>query len=53
LKGKGAIECGPEQSKAFAELKDYIEKMQYYPHLRRRNHFSYTWQSQRLQSALL
>jgi hypothetical protein len=27
LKGKGAIEWGPEQSKAFAELKDYIEKM--------------------------
>jgi hypothetical protein len=27
LKGKGAIEWGPKQSKAFAELKDYIEKM--------------------------
>jgi hypothetical protein len=27
LKGKGAIEWGPEQSKSFAELKDYIEKM--------------------------
>jgi hypothetical protein len=27
LKGRGAIEWGPEQSKAFAELKDYIEKM--------------------------
>jgi hypothetical protein len=27
LKGKGAIEWRPEQSKAFAELKDYIEKM--------------------------
>jgi hypothetical protein len=27
LKGKGLIEWGPEQSKAFAELKDYIEKM--------------------------
>jgi hypothetical protein len=27
LKGKGTIEWGPEQSKAFAELKDYIEKM--------------------------
>jgi ribonuclease HI len=27
LKGKGTIEWGPEQSKAFAELKEYIEKM--------------------------
>jgi ribonuclease HI len=27
LKGKGAIERVPEQSKAFAKLKDYIEKM--------------------------
>jgi hypothetical protein len=27
LKGKGNIEWGPEQSKAFAELKEYIEKM--------------------------
>jgi hypothetical protein len=27
LKGKGTIEWGPEQSKAFAEFKDYIEKM--------------------------
>jgi hypothetical protein len=27
LKGKGVIEWGPEQSKVFAELKDYIEKM--------------------------
>jgi hypothetical protein len=27
LKGKGVIEWGPEQSKAFAEFKDYIEKM--------------------------
>jgi hypothetical protein len=27
LKGKGAIEWGTEQRKAFAELKDYIEKM--------------------------
>jgi hypothetical protein len=27
LKGKGTIEWGPEQSKVFAELKDYIEKM--------------------------
>jgi hypothetical protein len=27
LKGKGVIEWGPEQSKAFAELKDYIKKM--------------------------
>jgi hypothetical protein len=27
LKGKGKIEWGPEQSKAFAELKEYIEKM--------------------------
>jgi hypothetical protein len=27
LKGKGNIESGPEQSKAFAELKEYIEKM--------------------------
>jgi ribonuclease HI len=27
LKGKGKIEWGPEQSKAFAELKAYIEKM--------------------------
>jgi hypothetical protein len=27
LKGKCKIEWGPEQSKAFAELKEYIEKM--------------------------
>jgi hypothetical protein len=27
LKGKGKIEWGPEQSKAFAELKAYIEEM--------------------------
>jgi hypothetical protein len=27
LKAKGKIEWGPEQSKAFAELKEYIEKM--------------------------
>jgi hypothetical protein len=27
LKGNGKIEWGPEQSKAFAELKEYIEKM--------------------------
>jgi hypothetical protein len=27
LKGKGKIEWGPEQSKAFAELKTYIEEM--------------------------
>jgi hypothetical protein len=27
LKGKGKIEWGPEQSKAFTELKEYIEKM--------------------------
>jgi hypothetical protein len=27
LKGKGTTEWGPEQSKAFAELKQYIEKM--------------------------
>jgi hypothetical protein len=27
LKGKGKIEWGPEQSKAFTELKAYIEKM--------------------------
>jgi hypothetical protein len=27
LKGKGKIEWDPEQSKAFAELKEYIEKM--------------------------
>jgi hypothetical protein len=27
LKGKEKIEWGPEQSKAFAELKEYIEKM--------------------------
>jgi ribonuclease HI len=27
LKGKGTIEWGPEQSKAFAELKGYIENM--------------------------
>jgi hypothetical protein len=27
LKGKGKIEWGPEQRKAFAELKEYIEKM--------------------------
>jgi hypothetical protein len=27
LKGKGTIEWGPEQSKTFAELKEYIEKM--------------------------
>jgi hypothetical protein len=27
LKGKGTIEWGLEQSKAFAELKEYIEKM--------------------------
>jgi hypothetical protein len=27
LKGKGKIEWGPKQSKAFAELKEYIEKM--------------------------
>jgi hypothetical protein len=27
LKGKGKIEWGPEQSKAFAELNEYIEKM--------------------------
>jgi hypothetical protein len=27
LKGKGTIEWGPEQSKAFVELKEYIEKM--------------------------
>jgi hypothetical protein len=27
LKGKGKIEWGPEHSKAFAELKEYIEKM--------------------------
>jgi hypothetical protein len=27
LKGKGTIEWGPEQSKAFAELKEYIEMM--------------------------
>jgi hypothetical protein len=27
LKGKGTIEWGPEQSKAFTELKEYIEKM--------------------------
>jgi hypothetical protein len=27
LKSKGTIEWGPEQSKAFAELKEYIEKM--------------------------
>jgi hypothetical protein len=27
FKGKGKIEWGPEQSKAFAELKEYIEKM--------------------------
>jgi hypothetical protein len=27
LKGKGTIEWGPEQSEAFAELKEYIEKM--------------------------
>jgi hypothetical protein len=27
LKGKGMIEWGPEQSKAFTELKEYIEKM--------------------------
>jgi hypothetical protein len=27
LKGKETIEWGPEQSKAFAELKEYIEKM--------------------------
>jgi hypothetical protein len=27
LKGKGTIEWGPDQSKAFAELKEYIEKM--------------------------
>jgi hypothetical protein len=31
LKGKGVIEWGPEQSKAFAELKDYIEKMAILP----------------------
>jgi hypothetical protein len=27
LKGKGTIEWGPEQTKAFTELKEYIEKM--------------------------
>jgi hypothetical protein len=27
LKGRGKIEWGPEQSKAFAKLKEYIEKM--------------------------
>jgi ribonuclease HI len=27
LKGKGKIECGPKQSKAFTELKAYIEEM--------------------------
>jgi hypothetical protein len=27
MKGKGKIEWGPEQSKAFAELKAYIEEM--------------------------
>jgi hypothetical protein len=27
LKGKGTIEWGPEHSKVFAELKEYIEKM--------------------------
>jgi hypothetical protein len=27
LKGKGTIEWGPKQSKAFAELKEYIKKM--------------------------
>jgi hypothetical protein len=27
LKGKGKIEWGPEQRKAFAELKAYIEEM--------------------------
>jgi hypothetical protein len=27
LNGKGKIEWGPEQNKAFAELKEYIEKM--------------------------
>jgi hypothetical protein len=27
LKGKGKIEWGPEESKAFSELKEYIEKM--------------------------
>jgi hypothetical protein len=27
LKGKGKIEWGPEQSKAFAELKAYVEEM--------------------------
>jgi hypothetical protein len=27
LKGKGTIEWGPDQSKAFAKLKEYIEKM--------------------------
>jgi ribonuclease HI len=53
LKGKGAIEWGPEQSKDFVELKDYIEKMAILSPPRRRSHLSYTWPPQKLRSALL
>jgi hypothetical protein len=53
LKGKGTIEWGPEQSKAFAELKSTSRRWQYSHHPHRRSHFSYTWPLQKLRSALL
>jgi hypothetical protein len=52
LKGKGKIEWGPEQSKAFAELKEYIEKMAILSPPSPLERFSCMWSSPRLRSAL-
>jgi hypothetical protein len=52
LKGKGKIEWGPEQSKAFAELKDTSRRWQYFRHPRRRSHFSCMWPTPRLRAVL-
>jgi hypothetical protein len=53
LKGKGTIEWGLEQSKAFTELKEYIEKMPTLSPPRHRSRFSCTWPLQKLWSTLL
>jgi hypothetical protein len=53
LKGKGTIEWGLEQSKPSPSSRITSRKWQYYPHLRRRSHLSYTWPLQKLRSALL
>jgi hypothetical protein len=53
LKGKGTIKWGPKQSKAFAELKEYIKKMATLSPPRHQSHFFCTWPLQKLRSALL